>query len=134
MVPVEIGRPSSDDDNASANRARSPANYRLVTSSSTARISGDWSARSGKRRSLGTNRHHRSRPLPMPGASSTNPYYFCKDAFARVPPCTGRWIGPRTTLDVRRFTGPVRRRSGIRSASLRSAITASSRASGCPTQ
>jgi len=53
---------------------------------------------------------------------------------ARAPVRTGSRIGPRTMLDTRRRSGPARCRSGMRSASRRTAISASSRASGWPTQ
>jgi len=47
---------------------------------------------------------------------------------------TGRCSGPRIVVVLRSLTGPASARSGIRSASIRSAIVASSRASGWPRQ
>ena len=50
------------------------------------------------------------------------------------PVVTGRCSGPRIVVVLRRLMGPARARPGIRSASIRSVIVASSRASGWPRQ
>ncbi len=50
------------------------------------------------------------------------------------PTVTGRVSGPRMMLALRRRGAPPRRRPGIVSASMRSAMPASSRASGAPMQ
>jgi hypothetical protein len=51
-----------------------------------------------------------------------------------MPARTGRLIGPRMVLPLRRLVGAARRKPGIRWASDLRAIVASSRASGWPTQ